>query len=71
MNLFKKILPFVILIFTFSYCSNNNDIDEEVQEAQEEIVYSIVAPFYPIDFEAEGNGGEWSWTILKMNLIPR
>jgi hypothetical protein len=65
MNLFKKILPFVILILTFSYCSNNNDIDEEVQEAQEEIVYSIVAPFYPIDFEAEGNGGEWSWTIFE------
>ena len=65
MNLFKKILPFVILILSFSYCSNNNDIDEEVQEAQEEIVYSIIAPFYPIDFESEGNGAEWTWTVFE------
>ena len=49
MNLFKKILAFLIIIITFTYCSDNNEIEEE-QEEQIEIIYSTVAPFYPIDF---------------------
>jgi hypothetical protein len=67
MNLIKKLLPFLVLIFTFSYCSDSNDTveEQEGQEAQEEIIYSIEAPFYPIDFEAEGNGAEWSWSVFE------
>jgi hypothetical protein len=62
MNLFKKILPFFILAITFSYCSSTNEIEEE---AQEEIMYSTVTPFYPIDFEINGNGAAWSWTVFE------
>jgi len=64
MNLFKKILAFLIIIITFTYCSDNNEIEEE-QEEQIEIIYSTVAPFYPIDFESEGNGAEWTWTVFE------
>jgi hypothetical protein len=64
MNLIKKLLPFLILITTFSYCSADKDAIDE-QEEQEEIMYSIEAPFYPIDFEAEGNGAEWSWSVFE------
>jgi hypothetical protein len=62
MNLFKKILAFFTLILTFSYCSDSNNIEEETQV---EIAYSTVAPFYPIDFETEGNGAEWTWTVFE------
>jgi hypothetical protein len=67
MNLIKKLLPFLILILTFSYCSDSNETveEQEGQEEQEEIIYSIEAPFYPIDFEAEGNGAEWSWSVFE------
>ena len=64
MNLFKKILAFLIIIITFTHCSDNNEIEEE-QEEQIEIIYSTVAPFYPIDFESEGNGAEWTWTVFE------
>jgi PIN domain nuclease of toxin-antitoxin system len=64
MNSFKKLLPFLILILTFSYCSNSYEIEEE-QEEEEEITYATVAPFYPIDFEVDGNGAEWSWAIFE------
>ena len=64
MNLFKKLLAFLIIIITFTYCSDNNEIEEE-QEEQIEIIYSTVAPFYPIDFESEGNGAEWTWTVFE------
>ena len=64
MNLFKKNLAFLIIIITFTYCSDNNEIEEE-QEEQIEIIYSTVAPFYPIDFESEGNGAEWTWTVFE------
>ena len=52
MNLFKKNLAFLIIIITFTYCSDNNEIEEEQEEQEEqiEIIYSTVAPFYPIDF---------------------
>ena len=64
MNLFKKLLAFLIIIITLTYCSDNNEIEEE-QEEQIEIIYSTVAPFYPIDFESEGNGAEWTWTVFE------
>ena len=67
MNLFKNFLPFLVLIITFTYCSDSNDIEEqeEEEEDQVEIIYSTVAPFYPIDFEFEGNGAEWTWTVFE------
>ena len=67
MNIFKNLLPFLILIVTFSYCSQSKEIEAglDEQEEQEEVIYSTEAPFYPIDFEAEGNGAEWSWTVFE------
>jgi len=66
MNLFKNFLPFLVLIITFTYCSNSNEIEEEQEEEEQiEIIYSTEAPFYPIDFESEGNGAEWTWTVFE------
>ena len=69
MNLFKKILPFLILIITFSYCSDANEMAEEAQ-AKVEITYATEAPFYPIDFEVKGNGADWNWTIFENTETP-
>jgi len=66
MNLFKNFLPFLVLIITFTYCSDSNEIEEEQEEEEQiEIIYSTEAPFYPIDFESEGNGAEWTWTVFE------
>ena len=67
MNLFKKFLAFLVLVITFSYCADSNNVEEELEEEEEqvEIIYSTVAPFYPIDFESEGNGAEWTWTVFE------
>ena len=56
MNLFKKFLAFLVLVITFSYCADSNNVEEEQEEEEQvEIIYSTVAPFYPIEFESEGN----------------
>ena len=65
MNRFKIFLPFLIMILFFSYCSEEKSIVKETVEEVAEVNYTTVAPFYPIDFEAEGNGAEWSWSVFE------
>lgn len=65
MKLNKNYISFLIIILFFSYCSEDKNMVQETIEEVAEINYTTVAPFYPIDFESEGNGAEWSWSVFE------
>lgn len=61
----------ILLISLATFSCENSDNSNEINESdlnniiQEEVSYATVAPFYPIDFEEEGFGADWTWTVFE------
>lgn len=67
-TLFKTLFFVLILSITFS-CSKD-ETETIIEEEIPETVYSEVAPFCPIDFEPEGYGALWTWTVFENGTNP-
>jgi hypothetical protein len=76
MKLFTTILLLIPLSTAIS-CSDSDDSlsddslsDDSIVDVEESIEYSEVPPYYPIDFESEGFGAEWTWTVFENDNNP-
>jgi hypothetical protein len=71
MKLLKKSL-FALLISTLAFsCSESDSTSIDKEEIDEELVGdSNVPPYYPIDFEADGFGASWTWTVFENDDDP-
>ena len=66
MKLLKKIL-FALLISNITISCSENDTPTITGEEEEitETEYTNVPPYYPIDFEPNGYGASWTWTVFE------
>ncbi len=71
MKLLKKSL-FALLISTLAFsCSESDSTSIDKEEIDEEVIeYSTTAPYYPIDFETDGFGASWTWTVFENDDGP-
>jgi hypothetical protein len=71
MKLLKKSL-FALLISTLAFsCSESDSTSIDKEEIDEEVIeYSTTAPYFPIDFEADGFGASWTWTVFENDDDP-
>jgi hypothetical protein len=69
MKLLKELL-FALLISTFAFSCSENDSEAIDKEEDETIEYSTTAPYYPIDFEIDGFGATWTWTVFENDDDP-
>lgn len=69
MKSFKSL--FLLLLFSIAVsCSDSNDSSDGVNDSTGQVEYSEVPPFYPIDFETEGFGASWTWTVFENDDNP-
>ena len=62
-------IAFILSIsLLFTNCSSNDE--QENIEDEIPITYSIQSPFYPIDFEENGFGADWTWTVFENGENP-
>ena len=71
MKLLKKSF-FALLISTLAFsCSESDSTSIDKEEIDEEVIeYSTVPPYYPIDFETDGVGASWTWTVFENDDGP-
>ncbi|NJB82548.1 glycosyl hydrolase family 16 [Wenyingzhuangia aestuarii] len=69
----QKELLITCVIFTallFTNCDSNNEQENTDIVEEEVIAYTNQSPFYPIDFEENGFGGDWTWTVFENGSNP-
>ena len=61
-------IAFVLAVSLFATGCSDNDVQEKTE--QEVTLYSTQSPFYPIDFEENGYGANWTWTVFENGANP-
>jgi hypothetical protein len=73
MKLFTTILLLIPLSISIS-CSDSDDSSSDSDNSEgaveKPVLYSEVPPYYPIDFEEEGFGAKWTWTVFENDNDP-
>lgn len=69
MKSFKTILLLFLVSIAIS-CSDSNDSADSSNGSTAPAEYSTVPPYYPIDFETDGYGASWTWTVFENDDNP-